>query len=110
MTPLPADAQWPDPDSLARMSELDGGTPDSVGTAEGPEGAESIFHLVQDEDLVARIHQEELPPDEYYDELKGVLTVTHPQVSAGLVEHVVALATAFDTAAGFALSFGIKKF
>ena len=33
------------------------------------EEADRLYHLVQDEDLVMRIHEEELPPDEYYEAL-----------------------------------------
>ena len=71
---------------------------------------ESISHLVQDDSLVAHIHDEELPPDEYYDELLGALQKRFPEADAELIEHVVALAAAFDTATSFALSFGIAKF
>ena len=110
VTPFSNSAQWPRSDSVALMDESDGGASVSVGAAEGPGSVEKIFHLVQDEDLIARVHQEELPPDEYYDELRGILAAAHPNASPGLVEHVVALSAAFDTAAGFALSFGIKKF
>eukprot|EP00969_Alexandrium_andersonii_P340620 15055737-Alexandrium_andersonii.AAC.1 len=31
---------------------------------------ETLYHLVQDEKLIQRIHEEELPPDEYYIELR----------------------------------------
>ena len=36
-------------------------------------GAEQIYHLVQQEDVILKIHAEELPPDEYYDGLAEVL-------------------------------------
>ena len=71
---------------------------------------ESIAHLVQDDNLVSRIHDEELPPDEHYDELVGALKHRFPKADPELVEHVVALAAAFDTANLFASSFGIDKF
>ena len=34
---------------------------------------EQAFHLIQDDALIAKIHTEELPPDEYYDQLGPVL-------------------------------------
>ena len=77
---------------------------------ESEEIKDAFYHLVQDEALISHIHDEVLPPDEYYDELCKILTRQNPNVSAGLVEHVVALVAAFDTASAFALSFGIKKF
>ena len=69
-----------------------------------------MFHLVQEEDLIARIHNEELPPDSYYTDLEELLAQLFPQSTKDGRHHVVALAAAFDTAAAFALSFGIKKF
>ena len=55
---------------------------------------ESISHLVQDDSLVAHIHNEELPPDEYYDELLGALHKRFPKADVEMIEHVVALAAA----------------
>ena len=75
-----------------------------------PRSEEEISHLVQDDDLIARIHLEELPPDEYYDDLGAVLAKSFPGADPALVEHIVPLVAAFDTATGFALSFGIAKF
>jgi hypothetical protein len=71
---------------------------------------EMVRHLVQDDCLIKRIHEEELPPDEYYDELRVILKKQYPRVRLEFIEHVVAVRAAFDTAASFALSFGIKKF
>jgi len=60
--------------------------------------------------LVSHIHEEELPPDEYYEQLGPELQKRFKGCDPALVEHVVALVAAFDTAAAFALSFGIAKF
>ena len=78
----------------------------------GAEGAavEKMFHLVQDEDRIAEIHEYKIPPDEYYVEFKKYLQKKYPKCRESLVDHMVACAWAFDTAAGFGLSFGIKKF
>ena len=46
----------------------------------------------------------------YYDRLRAVLAAKFPKADPALVEHVVPLAAAFDTAVAFALSFGIAKF
>ena len=67
---------------------------------------ENIYHLVQDEPLIAHIHMEVLPPDSYYEELYDVLAKTFPKSSHDAREHVVALAASFDCAGGFGLSFG----
>ena len=45
-----------------------------------------------------------LPPDCYYDELKGILANDNPDVRPEFIDHVVALRAAFDTAAAFGLS------
>ena len=71
---------------------------------------DTICHLIQDDELIAKIHTEELPPDEYYDALGPALAKKFHGADPLLVEHCVALAAAFDTATSFALSFGIAKF
>ena len=71
---------------------------------------DSLSHLVQDDDLILKIHSQELPPDEYYDALGAVLAERFKGATPKLLEHVVALVAAFDTATSFALSFGIAKF
>ena len=71
---------------------------------------ENLFHLVQQDDEILKIHSEELPPDEYYDRLRAVLAKHFSGVNPALVEHVVALVAAFDTAAAFGISFGVGKF
>ena len=71
---------------------------------------EQALRLIQDDDLIAKIHTEELPPDEYYDALGPALQKKFPGADPALVEHVVALTAAFDAATSFALSFGIAKF
>ena len=65
---------------------------------------------MQQEDLIAKIHNEELPPDSYYSELEEVWAVLFPKSTKDARRHIVALSAAFDTAAAFALSFGVKKF
>ena len=75
-----------------------------------PSDQDEIRHLIQDEDLVARVHEEELPPEGYYVELRGKLAEEFPGASDKILDHAVALVAAFDTAIGFALSFGIAEF
>ena len=77
---------------------------------ESPCLVDHVHHLIQDESLVERIHEEEIPPEEYYLELGKVLKSKHPKAARKVVAHVVALVSAFDTATAFALSFGIAKF
>ena len=57
-----------------------------------------------------KIFAEELPPDEYYEELGRILQSKFPGADPKLIEHVVPLVAAFDAATAFALSFGIAKF
>ena len=56
------------------------------------------------------MHAEVLPPEAYYDRLGTILMERFPGADPDLVDHVVSLAAAFDTAAAFAISFGINKF
>ena len=59
---------------------------------------DSLCHIVQDEETCTRIHAEVLPPPEYYDRLTVILMDRFPEADVDLVEHVVSLAAAFDTA------------
>ncbi len=64
-------------------------------------------HLMQNEDLISQIFESELPPEEYYDLLGPILQEQFRGCDPTLVEHVIALIGAFDTATAFAMSFGI---
>ena len=74
------------------------------------ERAEGVYHLVQDRPVIEKIQEEELPPDEYYEALGHWLAKKFPKADPSLLEHLVPLVSAFDTATAFALSFGIAKF
>ncbi len=65
---------------------------------------------MQDEEVCSKIHAEVLPPEVYYDRLGVVLMGKFPGTDPDLVDHIVSLAAAFDTAAAFAISFGVNKF
>ena len=54
--------------------------------------------------------EEELPPDEYYEALALWMAEEFPKADPALLEHLVPVVAAFDTATSFALSFGIAKF
>ena len=45
---------------------------ESVAVEPGTAAFEVCRRLVQVEDLIAKIHEEELPPEEYYEELEGI--------------------------------------
>ena len=79
-----------------------------VGEENSP--VDKVCHLVQEEDVIMRIHSEEIPPDIYYDKLKGILDDMFPGTSEGLLDHLIAFIAAGDTAAAFCVSFGIGKF
>ena len=85
---------------------------DSSGAASATtaEYSDKLYHLVQEEPLIASIHDEEIPPDEYYEMLTPILREMFPECRPEFIDHVVSCCWAFDTAAAFALSFGIKKF
>ena len=68
------------------------------------------MHLVQDEETIAELHQCVLPPDEYYDALKELWKCWWPEADPALLEHMMSVCIAFDTATAFAMSFGISKF
>ena len=110
------DLLFPQDESFFQLSDSDRKElPDSAlvaAEAGGPASAviDEVRHLVQDEDLIAHIHNEELPPDLYYEELRAMLGSKFPGATPQAIEHAVALGAAFDTASGFGLSFGVKKF
>jgi hypothetical protein len=74
------------------------------------ERAEGIYHLAQDRPVIEKILEEELPPDEYYEALSLWMAREFPKADPALLEHLVPVVAAFDTATSFALSFGIAKF
>ena len=51
-----------------------------------------------------------LPPDRYYDELLRRWREWWPKAKPDLLEHMMSVLIAFDTATAFAMSFGIAKF
>ena len=100
----------PPGETLLVLEEENGKVWEEIESPYAPPGADELYHLVQDDELIGRIHSEELPPDEYYDKLGDALKAKFPGATPSLIEHVVSLTSGFDTAASFALSFGIAKF
>ena len=80
------------------------------GDAQPLKYGDHFYHLVQDKELIESIHEAELPPDEYYEELGKLMRKWFPEADPTLVDHAVPLVAAFDTGTAFALSFGIAKF
>ena len=78
-------------EDMERVSMLE----ESKGDSGESESGERVFHLVQDEALITRIHNDELPPDIYYERLAALLQLMFPEVAVEVVEHIVALAAAF---------------
>jgi len=68
------------------------------------------FHLVQDREEIEKIEAEEIPPQEYYDQLRVLLGEKFPEADPELLDHSVPLVAALDTATLYAMSFGIAKF
>ena len=66
-----------------------------------------MCHLVQDREVVKEMLANELPPDEYYQELREALAWKLPEADADLLDHVAPLAAAFDVATAFAMNFEI---
>ena len=58
-----------------------------VPTMSTAEEGERVLHLVQQEDLIAHIHNEELPPDSYYEELQKHSSAKFPESSPHAREH-----------------------
>ena len=77
---------------------------------QGSRSVDQILHLIQDEETVAELHQLVLPPDEYYDKLLLEWRQWWPLADPALLEHLMSVCIAFDTATAFAMSFGISKF
>jgi hypothetical protein len=71
---------------------------------------DQILHLAQDEETIAELLYCVVPRDEYYEAL-GVLWGTWwPATDPKVLEHMLSVCIAFDTATAFAMSFGIAKF
>ena len=85
---------------------------DEEEAADRSQGAvgDKVFHLVQDKDVIDTLLADELPPEEYYHELKKVLAARYSKADPELLDHVVPLIMAFDVATVFAMSFGVSKF
>ena len=100
-----------DQDAICAMHDRSGDVVDKdiLSPCEPSDEGEHVFRLVQDEPLITRIHNEELPPDSYYEERRKHLIQQFSGADPDLIEHAVALAAAFGTASAFALCFGIKK-
>ena len=72
---------------------------------------DAVRHLVQDRDTIDHIFSEELPSDQYYEELEEeYLQGQFPRADPYLIKHLISATAAFDTAPAFAMSFGIAKF
>ena len=71
---------------------------------------EYVMHLVQDDATIAELQQLTVPPDEYYEELMKYWKEWWPKCDPQLLDHMMSLCIAFDTATAFAMSFGISKF
>ena len=69
-----------------------------------------VMHLVQDEETIAELHHIVLPPDQYYERLARKWETWWPKANKKLLEHMMSVLIAFDTATVFAMSFGIAKF
>ena len=81
-----------------------------AGASEQLKNEDRSFHLVHDEPLIQRNHDEEFPPDEYYIRLRDVLAVKFPGATPELLDHTVPLVVAFGMASAFAMGVGVAKF
>ena len=71
---------------------------------------DQVLHLVQDEEVIAELHRCVLPPYLYHDQLAVLWRNWWPDANPKLLEHMMSVCIAFDTATAFAVSFGIAKF
>ena len=70
---------------------------------------DTIMHLIQDDQLISELHAYTMPPDHYYDRLAELWSEWWPEADPELLEHMMSVLIAFDTATWFAMSFGIAK-
>ena len=68
------------------------------------------MHLVQDEEVIAELLHCAVPPDEYYEKLAALWKEWWPKADPEVMDHMMSVLIAFDTATTFAMSFGIAKF
>ena len=70
---------------------------------EGGQSEDQILHLVQDEETIAELHQCVVPPDEYYEKIAEIWKGWWPDANPKLLEHIMSVLIAFDTATAFAI-------
>ena len=68
------------------------------------------MHLIRDDQFISELHAYTMPPDHYYDRLAELWSEWWPEADPELLEHMMSVLIAFDTATCFAMSFGIAKF
>ena len=60
------------------------------------ENEEMISHLVQDEEVIAELHDCVLPPDQYYEALSELWKEWWPKANPDLLEHMMSVLITFE--------------
>jgi hypothetical protein len=104
--PLPSDPGIHDYDLGERVTVVS--SPDVYVDVNNSQ--DQLLHLVQDEETISELLYCAIPPDEYYEALAVLWRKWWPTADPKVLEHMMSVCIAFDTATTFAMSFGIAKF
>ena len=100
-------AEVPAPNMWGKKAE--GEAPVFVSEAPTPPGKDSINHIEQDERLIERMFEVELPPEEYYTMLRTKMGRRHPLAAPEVLDHLLSNEMLLDVATVSGFSFGLDK-
>ena len=80
----------------------------------GPEGdlqkgVDAVNHIEQDECLIERMFETELPPEEYYTLLRADMGRRHSNAAPEVLDHLLSTEMLLDVATVTGFSFGLDK-
>ena len=84
--------------------------PDMCGPEGGlQQGVDAVNHIEQDERLIERMFETELPPEEYYTLLRADMGRRHPNAAPEVLDHLLSTEMLLDVATVTGFSFGLDK-
>ena len=98
---IPANNMWEE--------EAGGKIPAFVSEAPTSPEKDSINHIEQDERLIERMFEVELPPEEYYTMLRADMGRRHPLAAPEVLDHLLSNEMLLDVATVSGFSFGLDK-
>ena len=106
---------WEQPGRLRSLprgmweKEAEGEAPVFVSEAPTPPDKDSINHIEQDERLIERMFEVELPLEEYFTMLRADMGRRHSQAAPEVLDHLLSNEMLLDVATVSGFSFGLDK-